>query len=230
MVAFLDYLRDHKVTGTTSTGNLPLKAVAEVAAAFVDPPPMEIRLGNSVYPIRSEEEVWPVYFVHILSNGAGLIMGGAGRRWCLTTRGEQYSSAPEDVQVRVLLMAWWYWIDWTIATRYGIFDEVFSSRFPQSAQTLLKEINVGQRVDYEPFVERLVKEIGLRWRGEGEESDTVREYVNSSLERMLIEPLESLGMLSGQREKDKDQPFRWEKLKAFFLTPFGRMLLHTLPY
>jgi hypothetical protein len=47
---------------------------------------------------------------------------------------------------------------------------------------------------------------------------------------MLIEPLESLGMLRGQREKVKDQPFRREKLMAFSLTPFGRMLLNTLPY
>ena len=228
VVAFLVYLRDHKVTGTSSTGNLPLRAVAEVAAAFVDPPPMEMRLGNLVYPVRSEEEVWPVYFLHILANGADLIMGGPGRRWHLTKRGERYFGAPADVQVRALLTAWWHQVDWTVATRYNIFDEVFSSEFPRSALKLLKQLEVGQRVEYEPFVDRLIKEIGLRW--EAEESERIRHYISSSLESMLIVPLEALGMLTGQRRKDQDGPFSREQLRTFSLTAFGRMLLDTLGY
>ena len=50
-----------------------------------------------------------------------------------------------------------------MATHYNIFDEVFSSEFPRSALKLFKQIDVGQRVEYEPFADRLIKEIGLRW-------------------------------------------------------------------
>jgi len=230
VLALLVYLRDHKVTGASSSGNLPLKTVTEVAAAFVDPPPVGIRLGNTVYPARSEEEVWPVYFVHILANGADLVAGGPGRRWRLTKRGERYFDAPADLQVRTLLIAWWHQVNWTVATRYNIFDEVFSSRFPRSAQKLFKQLEVGQSVEYEPFVDRLIREIGLRWEAEAEESERMREYIGSSLERMLIEPLEALGILSGQRSRDEEAPFRRERLRAFSLTAFGRMLFETLRY
>jgi len=35
MCSFIGYIRDNKVTGTSSTGNLPLKAVTEVSSFFV---------------------------------------------------------------------------------------------------------------------------------------------------------------------------------------------------
>ena len=38
MVTLLSYLRDNRIIGTQSTGNLPLKAVREVTAQFVNPP------------------------------------------------------------------------------------------------------------------------------------------------------------------------------------------------
>ena len=191
---------------------------------------MGIRLGNKVYPARSEEEVWPVYFVHILANRADLIAGGPGRRWRLTKRGERYFDAPADVQVRALLVAWWHQVNWTVATHYNIFDEVFSSEFPRSSQKLFKQLEVGQWMEYEPFVDRLIKEIGLRWEAEAEESERIREYIGLSLERMLIEPLEALGMLTGQRSRNEDAPFSRERLRAFSLTAFGRMLFETLRY
>ena len=85
-------------------------------------------------------------------------------------------------------------------------------------------------MEYEPFVDRLIKEIGLRWEADAEESERIREYIGLSLERMLIEPLEALGILSGQRSRDEEAPFRRERLRAFSLTAFGRMLFETLRY
>lgn len=228
MLAFLGYLRDHTVRGTSSRGNLPLKAVAEVAALLVDPPAMEIRLGSLAYPVRNEEEVWPVYFLHILANGAELIRGGAGRRWQLTRRGERYFSAPADLQVRVLLTGWWYQVDWTVLLRHNIFADGFSPSIPRSALSLLKEPEAAQRVEYESFVDRQIEEVGWRWEGEGEHSERTRRDIGWSLELMLIEPLESLGILKGERIKEKRGSYEQEKLRAFSLTAFGRNLLHTL--
>lgn len=230
VVAFLGYLRDHRITGTTARGNLPLKAVAEVADAFVEPPPMELRLGNSVYPVRSEEGVWPVYFVHLLASAADLIRGGPNRRWRLTKRGERYLSAPADLQVRALLAGWWYHMDWTAILNYNVFGDTFSSEFPRSALSLFRQLDVGQRREYEPFVDRFINEVGLRWDAEGEESERIRSYVGSALESMLIEPLESLGVLACQRTEDENRSFAWKRLKAFSVTAFGRMLLDSLQY
>jgi hypothetical protein len=78
LVAFLGCLRDHKLTCTTARGNLPL-AVVQVAATFVELPPVEWRLGSSVFPVRNEQEVSRVYFVHLLANPAALIHGGPGQ-------------------------------------------------------------------------------------------------------------------------------------------------------
>ncbi len=69
VIALLTYLRDNKVTGTQSTGNLPLKAVYEICARFVDPPQLEDAIGEHVYRVRSETEVWPLHFRHVLAVG-----------------------------------------------------------------------------------------------------------------------------------------------------------------
>ena len=50
------------------------------------------------------------------------------------------------------------------------------------------------------------------------------------MESLLIEPLEYLGMLTGQRSKDEDGPFEREQLRTFSLTAFGKMLFDTLRY
>jgi hypothetical protein len=75
VVTLLSYLRDNKVTGTQSTGNFPLKAVHEICARFVDPPKLEDD-GDYKYRVRSETEVWPLHFRHILAAVGGLITGG----------------------------------------------------------------------------------------------------------------------------------------------------------
>jgi hypothetical protein len=59
VITLLAYLRDNKVTGTQSTGNLPLKAVREICAQIVNPPKLEEVIGEYVYRVRSESEVWP---------------------------------------------------------------------------------------------------------------------------------------------------------------------------
>ena len=81
VVTLLSYLRDHKVTGTQSTGNLPLKAVNEICSRFVNPPKLGNSIGDHVYRVRSEAEVWPLLFRHVLASVGGLITGGVGRRW-----------------------------------------------------------------------------------------------------------------------------------------------------
>ncbi len=53
MVTLLTYVRDNKVVGTQSTGNMPLQAVREVTARFVVPPVLEQTIGDHTYRLRS---------------------------------------------------------------------------------------------------------------------------------------------------------------------------------
>ena len=115
VLALLTYLRDQRVTGTQATGNLPLKAVRAVCALFVDPPKLEGKVGDQVFPVRNETEVWPLYFRHVLAAMAGLVTGGPARRWRLTDRGEQFLAAPAAAQVWRLFATWWTRVNWLIA-------------------------------------------------------------------------------------------------------------------
>lgn len=77
MLTFLDYLSKNRTVGTQSTGNLPLKAVHAICERFVDPPKLEQTIGGHAFKVRSEDEVWPLLFVHTLAFHSGLVDGGA---------------------------------------------------------------------------------------------------------------------------------------------------------
>jgi len=111
VITLLSYLRDNNVTGTQSTGNFPLKAVHEICARFVNPPKLEEKVGEKVYRVRSETEVWSLYFRHLLASVGGLVTGGTGRRWKLTPLGERFLAAPAPLQVWLLLATWWTLVD-----------------------------------------------------------------------------------------------------------------------
>ncbi|MBN1837231.1 MAG: plasmid pRiA4b ORF-3 family protein [Spirochaetales bacterium] len=224
--SLLTYIRDHKATGTQSTGNLPLKAVAEIAARFVDPPALERRIGEHVYRFRSEEDVWPVYFAHELTRGAELASGGCGRRWRLTPTGERFLAAPAAGQVACLFAAWWYRVDWQITLRVGL----FAGELPQTVRDivlrLLEGCAAGQDVEFGAFVERLGEQVGWTWTPHAPEYAERR--IGWAVESMVIEPLSDFGVLSARYAKDPESLFGGERLVSFALTDFGRALLTAL--
>ncbi len=139
VVALLGYCRDHEVTGTQSTGNLPLKAVAEVFRPLVNPPRLERTTGEWTKGLRSEEEAWPVYLVHILAGEVGLLSGGPGLRWRLTQEGERFLTARAIQQVWTLFAAWWYRVDWFIAYPFVVAGSMYSEDLASSVLTVLRE-------------------------------------------------------------------------------------------
>jgi hypothetical protein len=105
MVTFLDFLKENKVTGTQSTGNFPRKAIEEITPRFVNPPPLDTKIGNAVLRYRGEDDIWPIYFIHVLVQGAGLINGGPVRRWRLTQVGDLFLTLPAIAKIRTLFAA-----------------------------------------------------------------------------------------------------------------------------
>lgn len=95
MVIFLRFIQDNKIVGTQSTGNMPLKLIHHLLKEFVNPPKLETRVGDKIYRVRSETEIWAIYFPHILADGGDLVYFSKGKQWKLKTQGEIFLKTPE---------------------------------------------------------------------------------------------------------------------------------------
>lgn len=224
--ALLLYVRDHSVTGTRSRGNLPLKAVAAIAALFVEPPALELRIGSIVHRHRSEEEVPPVFFAHLLASAAGLVVGGPGRRLTVTADGESFLAAPGFAQVATLLAAWWERVNWLVLAPWSPVDESIAAGLPRLVSSLLRRMTPGVHETLQSLVGRMTAEGGWVWdHGEGE--DMLRS-MSLAIQRIVVYPLEDFGVLSTRRAEAPDLIGRRSALESFALTEFGQALLQGL--
>jgi hypothetical protein len=226
VVSLLIYLRDNKVTGTQSTGNLPLKAVREICARFVDPPKLEEIVGEHIFRVRSETEVWPLHFRHILAAVGGLITGGMSRRWKLTPLGEHFLAVPAPLQVWLLLVTWWTQTNWAIASPYGFEDGYMPTGFSRLALKDLLELPLGEPASFERFSERMIEDSRMIWPIENQ--DNARQILHSIIERTVIDPLVDFGILKTEYEPHKMLGVEFRELSAFRITPFGKGLLKAI--
>jgi hypothetical protein len=51
---------------------------------------LDEKFGDKVYKLRSEEHVWPLFFLHMLANTGGLVAGGQSRIWKVTPEGNVF--------------------------------------------------------------------------------------------------------------------------------------------
>jgi hypothetical protein len=94
---------------------LSLTAIHAICGKFVNPPKLEETINGKTFKVRSEDEVWPLLFVHILAFHARLVDGGPARRWKVTPEGELFLQLPPTVQVFFLFVHWMIECDWAIA-------------------------------------------------------------------------------------------------------------------
>jgi hypothetical protein len=226
MVALLTYLRDNRVTGTQSTGNLTLKAVREVTARFVHPPQLDTTIGDRTYRLRTEYDVWPLYFLHTLAEVGGLVAGGPSRRWRLTSEGARFLSASPPVQVWVLLIFWWKYVNWLIAYPFGRMDEDLPLRFEEITLTHLLSLPVDTRIPFEPFADELIQETGLACTVP--DVAYARMVLHTAVSRMIVGILADFGALEREYQDEPLGKGTTRDLVAFRVTPFGRDLLETL--
>ncbi len=227
-LTLLTYLRDQRAIGTPSTGNLPLKAVRAICAGFVHPPELDHSLGTGekVYRLRSETEVWPLYWLHALVNVAGLASGGPGRRWQTTPLGERFIGAEAPAQVWILLMTWWTQVNWAIASPWGYGDGQMPAGFLGLTLQQLLTLPVGKSVPFEPFAGRLIGLGRLVWPIKDQESE--RQILRMIVERVVINPQRDFGILEGEYGPSPVLGPEYRSLVAFQLTPLGLGLLGAL--
>lgn len=226
VVTLLTYLRDHKVTGTQSTGNLPLKAVHEICARFVDPPKLEEIVGEHIFRVRSETEVWPLHFRHVLASVGGLVTGGLGRRWKLTPLGERFLAAPSPLQVWLLLATWWTQTNWAIASPYDFEDGYMPPEFSRLALKHLLELPMGEPASFERFADRMIEDSRMVWAIQNQ--DNARRILRRIIKRTVINPLVDFGILQTEYEPHKTLGAEFRELSTFRITPFGKGLLEAI--
>jgi hypothetical protein len=226
VVTLLAYLRDNKVTGTQATGNLPLKAVYEICARFVDPPQLDEVIGEHVYRVRSETDVWPLHFRHILAAVGGLVTGGLSRRWKVTPLGERFLAAPSPLQVWLLLVTWWTETNWAIASPYDFEDVYMPPGFSKLALKNLLDLPTGVPASFERFADRMIEDSRMVWAIQ--DQDSARRILRSIIERVVINPLVDFGILQTEYEPHKTLGVEFRELSTFRITSFGKGLLEAI--
>ena len=218
MVTLLIYLRDHRVIGTQASGNLPLKAIREVTAGFVHPPILDSTIGEHTYHLRSEDNVWPLLFVHLLANYGLLLEGGQARRWLVTNDGERFLEFPPGWQIAFLASIWWKIMDWTIAFPYEGLSHGLPPRFKDRTRIYLQELPVETRIPVDEFADELIARTGLTWKSEAESAQMI---LRRAIYRMVVYILGYFGMAEIEYRDNKYAPI----VSSFKMTAFGRRLL-----
>lgn len=227
VVAVLTYVRDHKVVGTQSTGNFPLKVVREVTAQFVNPPVLDTTIGDRVYRLRSEDDVWPLVFVHALAFNGGLLALEPNRRWQLTDFGHHFLTSRPEHQIWELLAVWWTLVDWTMAYPVTGLSDGLPPRFRQITQRRLLSLPVETRISFEAFADELIRETGFKWPSR--DPSFHRLILHGAVRNIVMNPMSRFGIVTLEHQ---DKPLGKgvsKELVAFQVTPFGRDLLESLP-
>ena len=226
MATLLTYFKENRPVGTQSTGNLPLKAVREVCAQFVNPPVLDERIGDKVYKLRSEEDVFWLFYLHMLANTGGLVTGGQARAWRLTSSGEAFLNAAPPLQLGFMLDVWWNYEDWRIAFPVSGLSQGLAVNFRKVILKRLLELPVGESIAYEPFADELIKESRFTWPSPDQDiSKTIRR---SAIARMVIYPLAGFGALEYEYKERTSDGYTSKYLAEIRLTPLGKGLLETL--
>lgn len=223
MVTLLSFVRDNKVSGTQSTGNMPLKAIREVTAHFVNPPKLDATVGGRIYSLRSEEDLWPLHLLHILAVVGGLLKAAPARRWQLTVQGKRFLDTQPMVQAPFLLTVWWRKVNWLVAFPFEGMGEALPYFFPKVTLARLRSLPVGTRVPFIRFADRLMSEGALTWTAQ--DASFATDILRSSIQNMVIAILYDFSALKCSYRKEPLGKGTITRLDAFKITPWGKALL-----
>jgi hypothetical protein len=229
MLTLLTYVEENKVIGTKSTGNMPLTHIRAVTARFVEPPILDEMRGDRAFKLRSEFDVWPLFFMHVLAEAADLLETPQGGRWRLTTGGIRFLAGDPLLQTLSLFSAWWHRIDWRIAL--SIQAGELPEGFPTSTLAYLLAQPVGKWIDIKEFTETLNARTELAKAlsdipGPGDwhmDSKTLLWDVR----RLITDQLTLFQVVEGEYLPAVDINAK-KRLKAFKITWFGKALLEGL--
>jgi hypothetical protein len=226
MVTLLTYVRDNKVVGTQSTGNMPLKAVREVTARFVKPPQLDATIGDHTYRLRTEADVWSLYFLHILAEVGGLLAIAPARPWRLTRHGQKFLDTDPLLQTSSLLTVWWYQVNWLIAYPYEGMGDALPPYFNLATLDRLLSLPLESPIPFEKFADGLIGDTELTWGAR--DSSMAASLLRGSITQMVINILANFGAAKREYREEPLGQGTISKLDIFEITPFGQALLDAL--
>jgi hypothetical protein len=224
-ITLLAYVRDNKVVGTQSTGNMPLKAIREVTARFVNPPLLDTTIGDRTYKLRSENDVWPLYFLHILAEVGGLLRIAPGKRWQLTPDALLFLGLDPLFQLSSLLTIWWFHVNWLVAYPVGGLGEDLPESLARVTLAHLRSIRAQTEVPFGQFADGLIEATGLTWTAP--DMSHARMSLHGAIRQMVIRVLEGFGAVKCTYRPNPVLK-TLKELVAFEITPLGAALLDSL--
>ena len=226
MVTFLTYVRDNRIIGTSTTGNMPLKSVAEVAALLSEPPKLEIEIGDRVYHPRSEQEVWPIFFLHVLAEVGKLIRTGPSQRWKVSTRGTEFLGMESSLQLAFTLAVWWHRVNWLLAFPLVGMGEELPYGFSITALEHLRRFPTGIEFSFNEFADELIDATALVWTAP--DNPIANDMLRGSIERMIVDVLMECGALHCSYKTKSSPGIPLRELTKIQLTPMGSALLEAV--
>lgn len=225
-LVLIEYLSKNRTIGTQSTGNLPLKAVRAICEQFASPPPMDTTIGGHTFKVRSEDDVWPLLFVHQLAFFSNLVTGGRSQTWKVTSEGQMYHQVLPSVQIFLLFFNWFAQVDWAIALPVMGLAGILPMDFKDRTLNCLCEMPVGETVPYPAFVERMMTHCG--WVGPAKDLDLARVILDPVIESLVVEPMAAFGVLEAKYGAKKVLRHEPRQLISVCLTPAGKGMLELL--
>jgi len=229
VLTLLAYVRDHKVIGTQSTGNMPLKHIRVVTAEFVTPPLLDQQIGDHIYKLRTEFDVPPLFFIHRLLEVAELLVTPQGGRWRLASASERFLDGDPLTQALYLFSTWWHRVDWRVATHHNI---ELPRNFPTVTAAYLLSQPIGRWIEFEDFATTLGRRTGLSKAPpnspDSDRRDVDRVLLLYDIRAMVIDRLIDFGVAEGRYREEIIGLSTVKRIDAFRLTWLGKALLEGL--
>ncbi|MDZ7292100.1 MAG: hypothetical protein ONB44_05375 [candidate division KSB1 bacterium] len=226
METLLTFVRDNKVVGIPGTGNMPLKAVREVTARFVEPPKLEGTIYGVPFRIRSETELWPLYFLRVVAEVGGLLKPAPARLWRLTRKGQDFLGVRPMLQSPYLLTTWWHKVNWLIAYPFAGMGEALPPFFSLFTLHFLLALPSETLIFFDDFADVVIAQTELTWNAP--ESSMATSLLHGSIERMVIDILVAFGAMECEYCEEPFGKDTISRLVAFQITPLGRALLEAV--
>ena len=229
VITVLAYVRDHKVIGTQSTGNMPRKHIRAVTADFITPPVLDEQIGDRLYKLRTEFEVWPLLFIHGLLEVAEFLVTPKGARWQITDTGERFMEDEPLFQTLSLFSTWWHRIDWRFASGHSI---DLPRNFPTATLAYLLSQPIGRWIDFKTFAATLGQRTGLSkalpipQHSDGRDTDPA--LLLYDIRRMVTDRLIDFGVAEGRYKEEIIGLSTFKRINSFKLTWLGKALLEGL--
>jgi hypothetical protein len=226
MVTFLQFIQKNKVVGTQSTGNMPLKMISQLSKELVNPPDLEEKIGDRIYKVRSEYEVWAIYFLHVLAEVGDLVKISPGKQWKVTKASILFLDSPALIQLGILLFIWWKKVNWLVAFQVsGIGDDLPVSFIHLTLNHLLLNVDKAS-VSFKEFADKLIRDTGLTWTSE----DTTHHqmFLRGAIESIVIDIHVEFGLMEAEYEDYFIGSYKTNRIVSFKMTEMGKMFIELI--